>query len=272
MRIIDTELLLTFVRVVETGNFVKAAEAVGRTQSAVSMQMQRLEEVVGQTLFDRTRGRKPELTPQGHFLLVRAREMLALGDTILAELRDPAMQDRAAPPPESAVAQAQREAFTNQVMMTLLTNEKFSAAYASIMHAVETSQDIDPRALSPEDDDRYMALMSMLEYIAIHAMADTLDRAMILRQRRSGLLRVYEKLGTYIIHKREVWRRPNVYRTFERFAQDHLQRELVEPTEMLPITAEVSVGVSPVKIAETYVKQRGALHLGDAASGKSIGD
>lgn len=218
----NLELLLTFVRVAETSNFLEAAAVLGRTQAAVSMQVQRLEGMLGHTLFDRARGVRPKLTPQGHFLLVRAREMLALSDMIWSELKDPAMRDRMAPPAEPAVAQAQREAFTNQVMMTLLTNEKFSDAYASIMRYVETGQDIDPAALGSEEDDRYMALLSMLEYIAIHALAGTLDCAMILRQRRSGLLRVYEKLADYISHKRHVWARPNAYVSFERFAREHL--------------------------------------------------
>lgn len=43
---IDTELLRTFVAIAEHGGFTRAAEAVNRTQSAVSMQMKRLEEDV----------------------------------------------------------------------------------------------------------------------------------------------------------------------------------------------------------------------------------
>lgn len=41
---IDSELLRTFVAIVDQGGFTRAAEAVNRTQSAVSMQMKRLEE------------------------------------------------------------------------------------------------------------------------------------------------------------------------------------------------------------------------------------
>ena len=48
----DSDLMRTFLAMAETGS-VTAAEQVGRTQSAVSMQLKRLEEAVGQRLFDR---------------------------------------------------------------------------------------------------------------------------------------------------------------------------------------------------------------------------
>ncbi|TIT34809.1 MAG: LysR family transcriptional regulator, partial [Mesorhizobium sp.] len=50
---LDSDLLRTFVAVAETGNFTKAAEQAGRTQSAVSMQMKKLEGMVGDSLFER---------------------------------------------------------------------------------------------------------------------------------------------------------------------------------------------------------------------------
>lgn len=50
---LDSDLLRTFVAVAETGNFTRAAEHVSRTQSAVSMQIKRLEDMVGDTLFER---------------------------------------------------------------------------------------------------------------------------------------------------------------------------------------------------------------------------
>ncbi|RVD15300.1 LysR family transcriptional regulator, partial [Mesorhizobium sp. M7A.F.Ca.ET.027.02.1.1] len=50
---LDSDLLRTFVAIAETGNFTKAAEQAGRTQSAVSMQMKKLEELIGASLFER---------------------------------------------------------------------------------------------------------------------------------------------------------------------------------------------------------------------------
>jgi DNA-binding transcriptional LysR family regulator len=50
---LDINLLRTFVAVVESGSFTKASRAVFRSQAAVSMQVKRLEESIGQPLFVR---------------------------------------------------------------------------------------------------------------------------------------------------------------------------------------------------------------------------
>ncbi|MDU8339491.1 LysR family transcriptional regulator, partial [Pseudomonas syringae pv. actinidiae] len=66
---IDTELLRTFVAIANHGGFTRAGEVVNRTQSAVSMQMKRLEEdVVQRQLFQRE-GRTLNLTAEGQVLL-----------------------------------------------------------------------------------------------------------------------------------------------------------------------------------------------------------
>ena len=77
---LDPDLLRAFVFIAEEGSFTRAAQRVGRTQSAVSMQVQRLEAMLGQRLVARGKGGAVQLTPHGQFLLERAREMLALND------------------------------------------------------------------------------------------------------------------------------------------------------------------------------------------------
>ncbi|HEY4253288.1 MAG TPA: LysR substrate-binding domain-containing protein [Roseomonas sp.] len=85
---LDPDLLRAFVLIAEGGSVTRAAERVGRTQSAVSMQMKRLEETLGRTLLTRTpRGLTP--TPHGAWLLCRARMVLALNDEIVSGFRDP---------------------------------------------------------------------------------------------------------------------------------------------------------------------------------------
>jgi DNA-binding transcriptional LysR family regulator len=87
---IDPDLLRAFVLIAEGGSFTRAADRVGRTQSAVSMQIRRLEETLGQPLLVRTpKGVQP--TPQGAWLLDRARAMLALNDEIIGNFRAPPM-------------------------------------------------------------------------------------------------------------------------------------------------------------------------------------
>lgn len=71
----DQELLRTFVRIVEAGGFAAAAEQIGRTPSAVSMQVKRLEEAVGRRLLVRSaHGVAP--TAEGETLLLHARQIL----------------------------------------------------------------------------------------------------------------------------------------------------------------------------------------------------
>lgn len=84
---LDLDLLRTFVAIAEEKSFTRAADRVGRTQSAVSLQMQRLETVVEQKLLDRGKGGSVELTAFGQALLVRARDLLAMNDGILSDLR-----------------------------------------------------------------------------------------------------------------------------------------------------------------------------------------
>ena len=50
---LDLDQLRTFIAIVETGSFTRAAEVVFKTQSAVSMQMRRLEERIGKPIFAR---------------------------------------------------------------------------------------------------------------------------------------------------------------------------------------------------------------------------
>jgi molybdenum-dependent DNA-binding transcriptional regulator ModE len=219
---LDPSLLRSFVCIAETGTFTRAAEIVGRSQSAVSMQMRRLEELLGQSLLARTKGGTVRLTGHGSRLLARAKEMLLLNDAIWAEFHSEEAAGQASPDDYALPLKAQREALTTQVMLTLLTNEKFSEAYAMVMRCVETNTPCDPTTVSARDDELYMALLSMLEYISINFLSNTMDREIILRQRRSGLLRVYETLADYIDHKRTVWKRPNAYRSFEMVVKQYI--------------------------------------------------
>ncbi len=91
---LDPDLLRSFVLIAEEGSFSRAAERVGRTQSAVSMQMQRLEGMLGRRLLDRGRGGQVGLTQHGAMLLDRAQELLALNDRIWASFRTPVVQGR----------------------------------------------------------------------------------------------------------------------------------------------------------------------------------
>ncbi|PQZ91814.1 MULTISPECIES: LysR family transcriptional regulator [Pseudomonas] len=88
---IDTDVLRTFVAIADQGGFTRAGEQVNRTQSAVSMQMKRLEEdVLQRKLFERD-GRQVRLTPEGQVLLGYARRILKLHSEVFNTLREPHM-------------------------------------------------------------------------------------------------------------------------------------------------------------------------------------
>ncbi len=82
---LDFDLLRTFIAVVDTGSLTRAAIQLHRTQSAISMQIKRLESQLNQNLFQRE-GRGLSLTHQGKSLVSYARRLLNLHDQALNDL------------------------------------------------------------------------------------------------------------------------------------------------------------------------------------------
>ena len=91
MRNLDITTLRSFVAVADSGGVTRAAGFLHLTQSAVSMQIRRLEEALGVELLDRS-GRRIALTAAGEQLLVYARRMLALNDEVVGRLTDQAFE------------------------------------------------------------------------------------------------------------------------------------------------------------------------------------
>ena len=85
--LIDIEQLRTFVAIVETGSFTQAADVVHKTQSAVSMQIKKLEERLDHPIFARD-GRGSKLTEHGERLLDYARRIVKLNVEALAAFSD----------------------------------------------------------------------------------------------------------------------------------------------------------------------------------------
>ena len=84
---LDLELLKTFVCVVDEGSFTRAAERVHRTQSTVSQQVRKLEELVGHPLLLRDRtGQNVNVTEHGELLIHYARRLLALSSEAVEAL------------------------------------------------------------------------------------------------------------------------------------------------------------------------------------------
>lgn len=83
----DSDLMRSFLAVADTGSVTAAADRLGRTQSAVSLQIKRLEENLGQPLFNRL-ARGVALTPRGAQLLPYARRVVSLLDEAAIALRE----------------------------------------------------------------------------------------------------------------------------------------------------------------------------------------
>jgi DNA-binding transcriptional LysR family regulator len=83
MQTIDLDLLRSLAAFDETGSLARAADRVGRTESAVSLQLKRLEGLVTHKLFTRE-GRRLVLTDEGYSVLYYARQMLAMNDELVS--------------------------------------------------------------------------------------------------------------------------------------------------------------------------------------------
>lgn len=118
---LDIDLLRSFAAIADTGSFTAAAELVARTQSAVSVQVKRLEEIVGHRVFERT-SRSLALTTAGETLLGYARRIL--------ELNDESVRRIAEPPVSGEIRLGITEYFVPNELPAILA--RFAAAYPGV--------------------------------------------------------------------------------------------------------------------------------------------
>lgn len=120
--LLEMDLLRTFIAIAETGNFTSAAEVVFRTPSAVSMQIKKLEEVLGSPLFLRD-ARSVSLTPQGELLLGYARRLMSLNNETMSRFLLPEMN--------GVVRVGAPEDIGERILPEVL--RRFSEAYPNVM-------------------------------------------------------------------------------------------------------------------------------------------
>src|SRR5579859_1166892 len=87
---LDLSAVRTFVLAADVGGFGRAADRLGLTASAVSLQMKRLQDQVGSRIF-RKEGRSLALTELGETVLRRGRQLLELHDELLDTVRGAAL-------------------------------------------------------------------------------------------------------------------------------------------------------------------------------------
>jgi DNA-binding transcriptional LysR family regulator len=86
--LLDLDVLRTFVAIAESGSFAAAAATVFRTPSAVSMQIKKLEDIIGRAVFIRD-SRSVKLTRDGEILLEHGRRLLALNRELVSKFVAP---------------------------------------------------------------------------------------------------------------------------------------------------------------------------------------
>ena len=128
---LDLDTLRTLATIRDLGGYRQAATRIGRTPSAVSLQMKRLQEDVGAILFWRN-GRKVELTEAGELVLRSGRQILALNDELLDRIRG------------ASLAGSVRVGFSQDFAETVLSGvlEQFGSLYPLIQMEVS----IEPNA------------------------------------------------------------------------------------------------------------------------------
>lgn len=116
------DFLRTFITVAETKGFTKAGRLVNRSQSAVSMQIKRLEDEIGKPLFERI-GKTVKLTTDGNLLIGYARRIVKEHDDAVMALSKPALK--------GLIRFGSPEHYTTGVLPTLLA--RFASSYPDVL-------------------------------------------------------------------------------------------------------------------------------------------
>jgi DNA-binding transcriptional LysR family regulator len=126
---LDLDLVRTFAAIAQSGSFTRAAEAMRRQQSTISLQVKRLEEQLGRKLLDRN-PHAVKLTADGETFLAYARRLLDLNDEVVARVNEPVMR--------GTVKLGTPEDFATRHLPSVLA--RFAQAYPLI--ALEVSCDL----------------------------------------------------------------------------------------------------------------------------------
>lgn len=172
---LDLDLVRTFVTIASVGNFTRAAETLRRQQSTISLQIQRLEDALGQKLIDRN-PRSVRLTSEGETFLGYARRLLDLNDEVVARVNEPYI--------EGVVRLGTPEDFATRHLPDVLA--QFAQAYPAV--ALEVTCDLTLNLL-----DRFRK--------------GAFDLALIKRERLSdaGGIRVWREPLVWVRADRDFW-------------------------------------------------------------------
>ncbi|MCY6382100.1 LysR family transcriptional regulator [Hoeflea prorocentri] len=129
----DIDALKAFLAIIETGSFTAAGQQIGRTQSAVSQQIKKLEAEIGRPILERGSG-TVRLTQEGRRLLGPAREVL--------NAHDRACEAFALTSSAGRVALGMSEVFLTPVLRRLLPEMRKVAPYVELSLWTEATPDL----------------------------------------------------------------------------------------------------------------------------------
>jgi DNA-binding transcriptional LysR family regulator len=132
---LDIDLLRCFATVAEQGGFTAAGAVLGLTQSAVSLKIKRLEDILRKRMLERT-SRRLSLTPDGEVLLIYARRLLSLNDE--------AVRRMIAPPVHGHLRLGVADHFVPQHLAPILA--RFARTYPDVQLEVEVGRSHELRA------------------------------------------------------------------------------------------------------------------------------
>ncbi len=148
MKNLPTDLLRAFVTVAELKGFTQAAELLGRSQPAISLQIKRLEQLLGRAVLLRS-GHRLDLTPAGEELFRYARQILALNDEALRKLSGGQVSGRL------------RFGIPSEFATTLLPKiiGRFIQAYPAV--TLEVSCELSKQLLAPEQRGAFDLILAL---------------------------------------------------------------------------------------------------------------
>ena len=126
---LDMDCLRTFVAIIQSGSFAAASVRIGRTQSAVSLQIRRLETQLGVSVFHKA-GRRMVLSPEGERLLPTAQRILQLNDSIVGEFASPSLSGE--------VSLGSIQDFSDTILSEILS--RFDRAYPKVRIVVKVDR------------------------------------------------------------------------------------------------------------------------------------
>tara|TARA_B110001452_G_scaffold63143_1_gene49879 strand:+ start:4297 stop:5151 length:855 start_codon:yes stop_codon:yes gene_type:complete len=148
MKNLPMDLLRAFVSVAQLNSFTKAGEILGRSQPAVSLQIQRLEELIDEPLLTRN-GKSLDLTDAGESLYDYANQILALNDLAISQIT------------KSTISGRIRLGIPSEFATALLPKivSRFAKAYPSV--TLEVNCELSKKLLSKEGKANHELILAL---------------------------------------------------------------------------------------------------------------